>query len=378
MGQKLIITEEEKKQIHQMYNPLTMTEYIFNTPHISIDGRFLIYNDELFDYSLNENLGNLFSIKNLKIMFNDINPSLLEENHIIVNKINTILNNIVITENLLKEEINKSFKNRLLLEQDDSVGGLLLKGVLWFARQVKDKLWSIGGMAVDAFLVASGIGKSVQWIPWAICFGLDVYEWVNNDYANEEDRNSSPLWKALNVGFDIMGMMTTGPVAKAAKWLFKPIQGIKSEIKIAQWISKSPKALAFVQKLNGVLSGVGGRMNQLIQYLTTKMPKLAKWLTSMSSGFAKIVNWVGSLLEKIIKLPGNAAEKMGNVIQGNKLTGKTIGKGLKTGVNTTGTVLGVNKGFELYSGVNVIQTQNMKTFDNVIKTKYNGKDPFDI
>ena len=218
---KFLITESEKNNIRKMYNFTTHNDYIIESPHLTIDGRFLIYNDELLDLNLNENLGDLFTLKNLKHLFENINMSLLNEQYYIIENVKNLLNKT--NEKYLKEEIRKSIKDGVLLEQNDTIGSVVGNSILWVARKVKNLLWSIGGMAADAFLVASGIGKSVQWIPWFICFCLDVYEWINNDYEKDEDRNASPAWKILNLGFDILGFMTTGPFATIAKTALEPL-----------------------------------------------------------------------------------------------------------------------------------------------------------
>lgn len=379
MGQKFNITEEERKNIRQMYNPLPIMEYVFDAPHITIDGKFLIYKDELYDYNNNENLGEIFSIKNLKFLAESMDITRSRDMFNITEQIKRILNDNIINEQVLKENIVQSFKNNLLLEQDESIGGTVLKWALFIARKVKGLLWTIGGMAVDAFLVASGIGKSVQWIPWAICFALDVYEWTTGNYKNDEEKNKSDIWKALNIGFDIMGMMTAGPVAKAAKWLFKPLEMIKDEAKITQWISKTPKATEFVQNLKGLLGGVGSKMNQLIKYLSVKMPKLASFISGLTGGIGKILGWLGNITEKLggkiqtslVSKGGTVGNYLGKTTvnkAGQEVLTRNLGAGMKGGTNMALIGGGMEGGINAYKG---IQQSNINTLLNA-KSTYNN------
>lgn len=366
MGQRLVITEDEKLNIRQMYN-LNNQSYIFESPHITIDGKYVIFNDELYDYSNNESLGDIFTINNLKRLFENISPDILKENLVLVENVKTELSKVIENEKLLMESVKHSIKNNLILEQNAFAENIIGKGVLWFARKVKSVLWSIGGMAVDAFLVASGIGKTVQWIPWAICFALDVYEWTTGDYGNPEDKNSSPIWKALTIGFDIMGMVTAGAMAKGAAFIMKPLRGLKTEAEIGKALVKSPKALKIVENINKSLGSVSGRFNQLIAQMSQKMPKLASWLKTLTGGVNKIITWISELLGKILGFAGKSTEKIGRNLQaasikkgntfgkylskiGDKGLERNVGKGLKSATNTgivmggvTGGIYGVDK-----------------------------------
>lgn len=355
---KLLIKEELRK----MHNLINEQNYVFSVPHISIDGKYIIYEDELYDYTINENLGSIFDVENLKNTIKNFDIKLLNENFTLYNNVKTILETI--NEKTIVLEIKNSIKNKVLLEDENSVGGTILNWVLWFARKVKGLLWSVGGMAVDTFLVASGIGKTVQWVPWAICLGLDVYQWTSGDYGDDpnNEKNTSPIWKALTIGFDILGMTTAGPFAKAAKRLFKPIQTIKSEVKIAEWVSKSPKAIGVIKKIQSGLNSVPSMMKQLITMFAKKAPKLSKWLSGLLSGIMKTISWIANILGKILKAPGKTAERIGNAVQGKKLVGKEIGKGLKSATNVS--LIG--------GAVTSLSTNN--TNDNNIENIFANKD----
>ena len=53
---------------------------------------------------------------------------------------------------------------------------LLSQGVKYLLRKLKDAMYSNIGMIVDGILIATGVGKGVQWIPWALITALDIYQ----------------------------------------------------------------------------------------------------------------------------------------------------------------------------------------------------------
>ena len=135
MGQKLIITEQDKSRIKHLYH--VNEDYVFDVPHITVDGRFLIYKDELYDYSINENLGDVFTIKNLKHIFENINITILKENYNLTEKVKSILNDSTLNESVLKNEVKSSIKNNIILEQSNSMGGIIGRSILLVARKIK-------------------------------------------------------------------------------------------------------------------------------------------------------------------------------------------------------------------------------------------------
>lgn len=368
-NRKINITESDRTSILNQYY---QHEPSFFDNYLTIDGRFYIKDDNLYDLQEQQELGNLFSIKNLKVLFENVNII----NSPLVDKVRKTLNEIV-NEKLTIFEVKREILigKTLLTEQEDmsepetdqntSQGSLIGNGVLWIARKLKSLLWSIGGMAVDAFLVASGIGKSVQWIPWAICLALDSYQWSSGDYGTDEDfKNSSTFWKILTIGFDIMGMMTGGVVAKGAEKLFAPIKMLKDEVKLGQWVAKSPQAKSLLTKMSSLLSGATGWLSKAAESITTKMPTMGKWLSSAVETVGKSIAWVGSFIGKILGTPGRIA---GNI--GTKLGGEAIGLGTKSATNTAALMGGFEKGGELYTqyktGLSSIQLKNLETLSQI-------------
>lgn len=325
--------------------------YIFED-YMTIDGRYLILNDDLFDLKEQKELGNVFSLKNLKTIFENI----CVKDTPFIKEIRDILNNEKISLHEIKIGLIK--QQKLLTEQEESntlsnidfqttqkgtPHNKVFTAILAIARKIKKLLWSVGGIVVDTFLIASGIGKSVQWIPWAIVLALDVYQWASGDYGTDiEFQNASPVWKGLMIGFDVLGLTTAGAISKIGRKIFEPIKALASEEQIARWIAKTPKAKVILQKIYNGISGVSTKLNSAARYLQ-KMPKMAQWFVKAVSLIPKFLNWLVKLLEKLLSAPGKVAEKLGTKIQGARLVGKDIGKGLKGAINVGGLMYGVER-----------------------------------
>lgn len=381
-NRKLNITNSEKTNILEMYEP---TKSYFFDNYLTIDGRYYIQNDYVFDLHEQKELGDLFSLENLKTIFETVNV----KNSIIVENIKKLLYNTTNEILMLYEVKREILLKRSLLTEQDSEGdeyedstlnepqhGTIAGGVLYLARKLKSMLWSIGGMAVDALLVASGIGKTVQWIPWAILLTLDTYQWTSGDYGSDtEFKEASKFWKYLTLGFDAIGMMSAGPIAKAAAKLFEPVKLFKSEGQIAQWVSKSPQAKAVLTKMSSIISGAGSWLTKGADMMMSKMPTLGKWMSSIATTAGNLLKTVGSFIGKILSSPGKLAQNIGT-----KLGGENIGRGFKAATNTAAMVGGLQVGANQYAqhktGLNAIQLKNAETMDNVF-AKYGDKDPFD-
>ena len=333
---------------YSLVNLVIEPSYVFEN-YMTVDGRFLIRNDVIFDLKEQNEIGNIFSINNLKLLFENINI----KNSALIDKIKDVLYNKKISLVEVRSEIIKN--KELILEQDistntdepqttqnDTNHGLIAKGVLYIARKLKSLLWSVGGMVVDAFLVASGIGKSVQWIPWAIVFCLDIYEWHSGDYGDDiEFKNDSTIWKGLTLGFDILGLISAGAFSKVTRELFLPRRGLGTEGEVASWVAKNPEAKSALQKIYGALSGVSGKLDQAAEYLKT-MPTLVQWLVNILTIVPRFISWLGKLLWRILSIPGKIAYNVGNAVQGSSLVGKNIGSGLRAAVNTRGVLGGIS------------------------------------
>jgi hypothetical protein len=196
------------------------------------------------------------------------------------------------------------------------------------------------GIVLDGILIATGIGKGVQWVPWAIVVALDIWELATGNSETDE-----PMWlKLLFLGCDILGLVFAGGAAKAAKALINTtLKGVKTTKEAAKIVAKTPGLKSIVQKIGSALSSAGTKMSQAVSFLKSKFPKGAQFIESIMGKFTgfikKLSDSVNGLLNKTI---ANA-----EVQAATKLTGgQKVVKGSKEAAKQTGLVYGIEKGFE--------------------------------
>lgn len=388
-----ILTESETNDIRSMYGLNRLRrDYIFEMC-ATVDGRYFIVRDDVFDIQEQKSLGNLWgSIDVFKNIFSNVtlNDDTGEYNQIKESILSLPLlegkENLYELRDILLEwsfwedtwlgeklaDSGKAIKDTVTAGWEglkqfgiaiskgewSQILTLLAKGVRWVLRKLKDAMYSTIGMIVDAILVATGIGKSVQWIPWALITALDVYQIVNNDWP--ENEANDPMWlKFLTLGFDILGLTTTAAVAKSAKMSLSPLKTMKPTQVIA-WLEKNPKMKGLIESM---INGIG------------KVPKfLSSAQSSISKKFPKGAEFLSSAISQLKNIMTKFTESL------NGLIGKTATKGLKSGTGTSGLLYGFDKGAQKYvqhkTGLTPIQLKNMETLSNLEKT-YGGKDPFD-
>lgn len=323
---------------------------------LSPDEKYCIFLDELYDIKNKKKLGNVWeNFDNFKF-FVRYSTSVSDLSNTIKESIYESLNKTVITENfnetftkhkvLLKKLISEGifsdffdwavetgkssvegFKDFIKTSYDgisnlvDSISNfewkeafdIINKGVIYLAKKLKEALYSPVGMILDAMLVASGIGKSVQWIPWAIVVALDIYELFTGDYEG------SIMSHLLETLFDVFGLITTGLVAKSLRVSLK---GISKVDDVARVLNKNPKIRNIFQKIPEVLGKISPKLQQAMKYLSQKFPKGANLINS-------ILGKIDAFINKIFEVFGKFFSK----------------KSLAAGAITTGIVYGFDKLF---------------------------------
>ena len=74
-------------------------------------------------------------------------------------------------------------------------------GAIYVARKIRSLMYNPIGIVLDSILVITGIGKAVQWIPWAFIVALDIYEVVTGNYEEKD----MPTWlRFLLIGCDVL------------------------------------------------------------------------------------------------------------------------------------------------------------------------------
>ena len=391
-----IITESEKNDIRSMYGlNSAKRDYIFELC-TTVDGRYFILKDDVFDIQEQKSLGNLWgSIDVFKNIFQNVKVENETEEYTQIKESILSLPILEGKENLyelrdillewsfwedtwlgnklkdagtaIKDTVTagweglKQFGIAISKGEWSQILSLLASGIKWVLRKLKQAMYSTIGMIVDAILVATGIGKTVQWIPWALVTALDVYQLVTDDWPEEE--KNDPFWlKCLTLGFDVLGLVTAGALAKSAKVATEPLKLMsKTPGKIAQYLERNPK-------LKGIIESMISGIKKVPEFLGKAQSYIAsKW----AAGGKFISDAIGMIRSITTKFINSLSELVG------KLTSK---QAVRAGATNTGMIYGLDKGAEKYveykTGMSMVQIKNLEKFDSLSK-KYGNKDPFD-
>lgn len=152
------------------------------------------------------------------------------------------------------------------------------KGVLYLARKIRSALHSPVGLILDTILVLSGIGKTVQWIPWAIVVALDIYELSTGDY---EDKTQPQWMRILLFSCDVLGLVISGLVATGGmKYILR--NGLKYGTMAAflRGTKKDPEGQKYLLQMEGAYSDNSYlvRLDQAEGYVTPRNPKIGGFI----------------------------------------------------------------------------------------------------
>jgi hypothetical protein len=379
--QKITITESEKNRIAGLYIQKPKRNYVFEM-YITVDGRYIVVEDEVFDNIEQRVIGNLWeSIDTFKTIF---------QNTKVENSEFDIIRESFVSLPILENHQNLYGLRDILLEfnfMDDTWFGkqlksagkgisdfvttsyeglkkfgiaiskgnwgeilkLLASGVKYLFRKLKDAMYSNIGMIVDGILIATGVGKAVQWIPWALITALDIYQIAFNDWPEEEA--NSPMWlKYLTLGFDILGLVTTGIAAKNARTATKVLERFASNPEaLAKYVAENPKIGKIISGMIGSSSGAISKLEAAKTALNGKFPKGAQFMEKSLTNSKSVIDGFKGSMGKLIS-----------------------GKALKSGAKTTGVLYGLEKGIEygteLFTGVGKQERESMSAASNFLKS----------
>lgn len=397
-----LLLEGEKESILSMYFPerllsLNENQYVI-TDWLSPDNKYFIFLDELYDLTTKNSLGNIWeNFDNLKFflkhsfevstnvpqdikesVLNSINKLVITESISDMSKMKKVLRQFVLEQESFGDWVGSGLKNsanwvgdqtkefgKTVMDTAKGVGkgvsqaysaiskgdlsqvfDILGKGLIFLARKMRTLLYNPIGMVLDSILVATGIGKTVQWVPWAIVVALDLYEMTSGDYEHKDD----PSWmRLLMFGCDVLGLIFTGGVAGGAKAAFQVFKGAKSAEEFAVIAAKNPTTMSLIKKIIGAFSKVPEFLGKAVTYLkTTKLSKAAPWIENILNKSQSVLSKSTNSLDKIVKR-ASSAPKVNKVA-----TPLNFKAGAKAGVTSLGVVTGLNaaikKGQEIYSG----------------------------
>lgn len=388
-----IVTESERNRISSVHGFLpSKRDYIFEAC-VTVDGRYFVVQDEVFDIQEQRTIGNLWgSLDTFKTIFENVKLedegySQIRENFLSLPILETQQNLYGLRDILLEFDflqdtwLGRQFKNAgnsivdfgktsyeglkkfgLAVSQGEwtNILKLLGQGVKYLLRKLKDAMYSNLGMIVDAILLATGVGAGATKIAWGLIVALDVYQITTNDWPEEEAND--PFWlKCLFLGFDILGFVSAAAAAKAAKQGIMPLKSIaNSPSKVIQYFEKNPK--------------IKGMVTSMIEGMKKIPALLESVVTSISKKAPKIANFIKGVFGKLSSLSAKFTESL------QKLLGQTAGKGASVGVKTGGLLYGFETGMHSLLGGSKTSEESLavaKRYDDVIKKHYGGKDPFD-
>ena len=404
----------------------TIGESVVITDWLSPDNKYLILFDELYDLTTQKKIGDIWeNFDNFKMfikhsfevaenvpqqikesVFTSINSLVLTESMRDMSKIKPLLRKFINEEGFI-DSISSGLKDtgEWAIDQtkefgktlaDTAKGGvegakklgasissgdwsavldILGKGIVFVARKLRSLLYNPVGIVLDSILVATGIGKAAQWIPWAIVVALDIYELSSGDYEDKE----TPTWlRWIMIGTDVLGLVLSGGVAGSAKAALSVFKGAKTEAEFAQIAMKNPNTIKWIEKIVASFSKVPEYLGKAATYLkSTKLAKSAPWIENMLGKSEGFLSKGAESLNKITntaKTAGVGGKELSSVAKSNKVAkgvGQTVKHAGKEGIKTAATVAGIDKaikkGVQLYSGTSDADVQAAKTLAKTSK-----------
>ena len=316
-------------------------DFIFEC-HLTVDDRYFIMHDEVFDVQEQTSLGNIWdSMDVFKTIFKNIQIDNPEYKQIqegwaslpILEGLNNLhdLRDFLLEWSFFDDTwVGRKMKSAgegiadfastswegikkmgIAISKGDwsEILSLLGKGVLYVLRKLKEAAYSTIGMIVDAILVATGIGKIGQIVVWGLITSLDVYQLLYNDWPDEEQDN--PLWmKLMDLGFDLLGLVFAGVAAKGAKSLFKGAARMGSKA-LAKTVGKNKAMRGVLEKIISAGPQAAGKLKTVQSKIIQKWPSGAKFIGSILGGLGKMITKLVSWCKSIITLPGKVVGKLG-------------------------------------------------------------------
>ena len=374
-----IIAESERNRILGLYGRPQTSESIVIAEWLSPDEKFCIFLDDLIDIEKKIKIGNIWeNFDHFKFFLRhsfEVATNLPQD---IKESVLTSLDSFLITESnqnmvglkpFVKELLNENiFKDAWDYTKDTVKGAvqgvkdfattsweglkklytnikdgewkkafeIIGKGILYVARTIRSALYHPIGIILDAILVALSVGtfgasKYIQASVWAIVVGLDLYELISGNY---EDPDLPMGWRLLFFGIDILGLVTTGVIAKGAK--LSVTTSMKTFGKSSQGLSKavqSSKPLqGIVQRILNSAQGASSLIQKASANFAKYSPKLYNFLKGPFSALGKFVGKMVETLTSLLKGTFNVLSKPGRVVK-SALGGGKVGTAAQTALN---------------------------------------------
>ena len=171
-------------------------------------------------------------------------------------------------------------------------------------------------MIVDGILIATGIGKGAQMVAWGLVTALDIYQFIFNDYATEQEANEPTWQKLLGIGLDAMGFVFAAAAAKTAKTVLAPVleAGAEDTGKVTEIVAKNPEMKSVLQRMGEAIKSVPQKLASVQASLVKTFPKGAEFIGSI---LGKLSGAIKGLWSFIVKITGGVGK---------------LGKGVRAGI----------------------------------------------
>lgn len=186
---------------------------------------------------------------------------------------------------------------------------------------LRSAMYSLVGIAVETFLAVTGIAAPIPMILWGLMLVWDVYKMLSGKYDGGEYE-----WSWFDIVFDILGVVTAGPGAIAAKKTVgafaKGFKGVGLKGILTKLSSKGGVVGAWVKGLTKIL-GKG------ISAVLGAVKKGTEWI-SKNFGIKFLDNFVGkakSYADEVVKAVSEVAPAT-IVAPGAKVASKPVSKEL--------------------------------------------------
>ena len=325
MGQKLVISEQEKKDIRKMYNLVNEQDYVFDFV-LTENEKYLFIMDQVFVAGGDgKSIGNIW--ENTHILTEILNESLLKQN-ILTESNKEVIKNITWSKTLIKEwlkekpiitegwwnDLSKKFGSGII----NMAKTLFLQGVVPFLRWVRKSLYTGIGIVVD--VVVSILAAKTNAIVWILVCALDIYEILSGDFDPTDDRRQMPYVLLL---CDLMGVVFSGGVAllfkKSANTIVK--QGLKNA---------SPTIIKYLKAISNKIPSLSNTLKSGINILNKKMgSKSTGFISTVLKGLDKILTGLSNFITKLFSKKGVKSVTKGGVVYGST---KFSEKGLDTNI----------------------------------------------
>jgi hypothetical protein len=365
----------EQKKLGYMWDSVDVLKTIFSNVNVN-DSEYKIIQEEWRKIPILENGNNLYHLRDFLLEFNFLNDTWIGKK-------------LKSTGQGMQDFASTSFDG--IKKMGVAIGkgewseilNLLSKGTIYILRKLKEAAYSTLGMVVDAILVSTGIGKGAQMAAWGLITALDVYQLSTNNWP--EEQQNDPMWlKFLELGFDIFGLVSAGVAAKGARAIFRPYKAFDIT-QMASAVSKKPKLKNLIVSIYNASKSGTSKLSSLQKTIMTKWPTGGKFIASILGKMEGLVKQLQTYCGKIIGRSNLKSVKNVKTVPGKGYVATKTGKdalktGAKSGAMTGGILYGFDKGAEKYAeyktGLNSTQLSNLSTLDSLGK-KYGDKDPFD-